>query len=545
MDPSPKPQTQPQSRRRRRRRRPKSASAEPVAAAPEGEARLSGAEASTSASSKPEWWGRTPAEQGDAKVGRAGAGGDGEAFVRAYYACLGASRLDALVDFYDDDAVLTLQHEDDGDARDGDSGAADLTPLSREIRRKPVVEGKVAIGERLERIFRHRDVALSRVDSQLSSNGTTFVVAAGTLLDCAPGGPSTPAAGFVHSFIVDMAGPGPPRILNDIFSRAELPPAPAPGLGAPPLALPSGLSAATPQASTPAAMASEARDAHTPAATPLPRRNVASAAVPRRRDGLAAAFRPRTGPPRAAASPLSPLALLVTPRKLFRPVSLAQAFVAAHSQAEEREAAEDAMREAAGDGEAGKDGEGRGGGRHIAALMAFVASLCEGIVNAVWGAVAALHVAGTLALLVSVGVMAAKSARDLGDLEQRAGRVEAHLQAPPPPPAPASPLLQASAAVAGGLREDAARGGRGWEEGVGHSPGAQPHGAAWGVLNLRPRGGGEPGHRQGLAAWLAGEASLDLDLGGSSLLASLQRGEMPVGLRVTNPPAEGQGTTDE
>ena len=46
-------------------------------------------------------------------------------------------------------------------------------------------------------------------------------------------------------------------------------------------------------------------------------------------------------------------------------------------------------------------------------------------------------------------------------------------------------------------------------------------------------------------AWLAGEASLDLDLGGSSLLASLQRGEMPVGLRITNPPAEGQGTTDE
>lgn len=335
----------------------------------------------------------------------------GEKFLRDYYECL-SKDLDRLVDFYHEDAVMTLQYGEDAFAGGAFDMKNPLSPIGREINRKPVVEGKAEIEERLKYIYKGRSVAISSIDCQMSSRGTMLLVAAGTLYNNSSGGTEgegeeSPSYGylgvaFVQSFIVSCHD-SDLKIMNDILRKSE------------PLAAPPPVPQLATRIGTPvigaggATSASAQRREETTPATTIPYKS----AVPREgQPSTVSSSKSKSGATTSSSSRRSGERSRrrrrrdrrPTPKRLFQPVSLSESLVSSSS------------------GE-GKHGRGERA-QNLAALMTFIASLCEILVNSVWSAVAILHVVGTLSLLLSVSAMFLKSRNDLFVLEQKAKEIE-------------------------------------------------------------------------------------------------------------------------
>ena len=302
----------------------------------------------------------------------------GEKFLQEYYDCL-SKDLDKLVNFYHEDAVMTLQYEE-GFSVMGDVETP-LSPIGREISRQPVVNGKADIEQRLKYIYKGRKATVTSIDCQMSSRGTMLLVASGTLDNILPstGVESSPIAAyysvhFVQSFIVSCLDTEF-KIMNDILRKSD----------------PSGGS----QASTMTPVPQLITNIGTPVIggsrdskfTPL----ASKSSVKSKSTSTTGGSSRKSSSGRKRRKSRRP-----TPKRLFQPVSLTESLV--------------------------EDNKGKG--NNLAALMQFIANLCEILVNSVWSAVAILHVVGTLSLLLSVSAMFLKSRNDLVVLEQKAKEIE-------------------------------------------------------------------------------------------------------------------------
>ena len=356
--------------------------------------------------------------------GPGGTAATGEAFLAAYYECL-STDLGSLASFYFEDAVMTLQYDDEnhGAAAAGQGRGAPLSPIGREIVRQPVVEGREAIGKRLLYIYGGRRARVTSMDCQVSSKGTMLLVASGTLEhnpSVGEGDGTYGVAPFVQSFIVSRSRDGEGggeggefKITNDILRRSE-----------PPIA--QSVPQLADSIGTPVIGAGRAGAAAEEEATPEPLRRARRSQKSGKKQGGSSTHRRRRRDRKSRP----------TPKRLFQPVSLA----------------------AEGLGGGGAEGQaGGGGGNNLAALMAFIASLCEVLVNSVWSAVAILHVVGTLSLLLSVSAMFLKSRGDLMALDRRAAEMEssfwqdAAAGGQESGPAPPDPAMAAPAAAASSM----------------------------------------------------------------------------------------------
>ena len=370
-----------------------------------------------------------------------GASMSGEMFLREYYECL-SNDLDNLVEFYDEEAVLTLQYDDEGeevsskvvgvfdntDDEEDEGGkrrtgegkekkaSFPLSPIGREIRRQPIVEGKEAIGERLRFIYQGRRATISSIDCQMSSRGTMLLVASGTLdhkpsatvdLEGLYGYNSAP---FVQSFIVTCVEGEDLKITNDILRRSEPKilgqvPQLDSKIGTPVIGRPKslGLNSEEPAAGSDSVAGADTGGSTTlegSYTTPLTNQSAVRYSGKSKSKSTSSASRKLSSSSRKRRKERS---RRPTPKRLFQPVSLTEKIKGG--------------------------GETTGTGNNLAALMTFIASLCEILVNSVWSAVAILHVVGTLSLLLSVSAMFLKSRNDLFALEQKAKEIEHSFQA--------------------------------------------------------------------------------------------------------------------
>ncbi|QDZ21559.1 NTF2 domain-containing protein [Chloropicon primus] len=366
-----------------------------------------------------------------------GASTSGEMFLREYYECL-SNDLDNLVEFYDEEAVLTLQYDDEGEevsskvvgvfdttddeedgggkrrTGEGKEGKVSfpLSPIGREIRRQPIVEGKEAIGERLRLIYQGRRATISSIDCQMSSRGTMLLVASGTLdpkpsatvdVEALYGYDSAP---FVQSFIVTCVEGEDLKITNDILRRSEPKilgqvPQLDSKIGTPVIGRPKGLGLNSEEpAGGSESVAGVGTGGSTTAlegsyTTPLTNQSAVRYSGKSKSKSTSSSSRKLSSSSRKRRKERT---RRPTPKRLFQPVSLTEKIKGG--------------------------GEATGTGNNLAALMTFIASLCEILVNSVWSAVAILHVVGTLSLLLSVSAMFLKSRNDLFALEQKAKEIE-------------------------------------------------------------------------------------------------------------------------